>query len=837
MKYWLTHVRSKVHPLEALALLAIVAIAVWTRLGLVGVIEFKSDEAKAMLLAAGIFEQGAWPLLGMPAAGGAMNPPLYIYLVAVPLAFGRDALMAAGWVGLLNVVAVLVTVVLVWRHFGLPEALVAGLLYATSYWAAYYSRKVWQPSFLPFFTAFFALALFDFARGIGRWRLAWAIAWLGLAIQVHLSAVVLAPLLGLAVVLRRRTIRVAELLAGLVAPGIALIPYLIWEVGHGFANTRAMLFMPGTGAPVDLERLRFPLLLISGLEAHAITGDRFQEFLAAGPDFGPVFHLAEWLFAGGLVYFFIRIIRALRGRDYREAIVPALVLSWAIIPIPFYLRFSQPFYPHYVLALYPLQYVTIGAFVGAIGRWLVHHQGGGLGVSPKNTLKGTLNRPAAVGMILLASVIITIAVGSLWTFQRALNWIDTVDSGFFGLPLNRQIATAEAVRREIQQVVARSSGDSNALQIEANGSLSESLGFLLGRQVPFSAVDADQALVLPSGKGIGGSSLYILSTSDRSAAGRQLVQLYSSGVQLTVAYPGERDALRLYRLSAGSRDQLLDRPEWTRTTLRWENGVRLLGFQFDRGVTAGSIITPSILWSTGDESRRDTLAPYRFFVHVLDGEDRSVAGGDLLPYPVAEWGQDDLVLSWHPISVARLVPDGWDRLVIGMYDLRDLRRIPLADARTQAELGPLRVRPAEPVTMPKSAVRPSKPAVMTSGIELLGYELTKAGPRDSTAQLRLYWSTSRNISDDLTVFVHFTGIDGKPAVQHDGRPAGGRYPTKTWKPNELVVDDHPITFPASAAGVDFRVLVGMYQARSGRREQLAGGSDAIDLGLVRLEQP
>jgi hypothetical protein len=88
--------------------------------------------------------------------------------------------------------------------------------------------------------------------------------------------------------------------------------------------------------------------------------------------------------------------------------------------------------------------------------------------------------------------------------------------------------------------------------------------------------------------------------------------------------------------------------------------------------------------------------------------------------------------------------------------------------------------------------------------------------------LTLFWTTTADITQDYTVFVHVVDANGKMIGQWDQMPMGGAAPTTQWTVNQLVVDDYqvPVDFTlhnANQAGEPYRVLVGLYDAQSATR--------------------
>src|SRR5262249_50601067 len=96
----------------AAAVGAIVAVAAVARFLRLDLMEFKFDEAEACRLALhvlGYSEPGVgrfFPTAGLRSSVGVPNPPLFVYLVAIPLAVVRSPIAVAACVAAANVLAV-----------------------------------------------------------------------------------------------------------------------------------------------------------------------------------------------------------------------------------------------------------------------------------------------------------------------------------------------------------------------------------------------------------------------------------------------------------------------------------------------------------------------------------------------------------------------------------------------------------------------------------------------------------------------------------------------------------------------------------------------------------
>ncbi len=123
--------------------------------------------------------------------------------------------------------------------------------------------------------------------------------------------------------------------------------------------------------------------------------------------------------------------------------------------------------------------------------------------------------------------------------------------------------------------------------------------------------------------------------------------------------------------------------------------------------------------------------------------------------------------------------------------------------------------------------------VFGGAVRLEGYEIVdlRAGWE---AKVRLRWRCLAPLPADYQVFVHLVDDAYNFYGQHDGAPNGGASPTSTWRPGDLIADEHVIRIPPEAAGRELAVRVGLYSLADGKR--LATGSgDHLLLARVKVK--
>jgi hypothetical protein len=130
-------------------------------------------------------------------------------------------------------------------------------------------------------------------------------------------------------------------------------------------------------------------------------------------------------------------------------------------------------------------------------------------------------------------------------------------------------------------------------------------------------------------------------------------------------------------------------------------------------------------------------------------------------------------------------------------------------------------------------------ARFADGIELTGFAVPDRPIQPGhTLNVVLAWRADPNVETrrDFTVFVHLVASDGSLVAQHDDPPASGYAPTTSWRPGQVVYDDHAIAIPADTPNGLRAVQVGLYLPSTGQRAPLLGpngksAGDTVDLDV------
>ncbi|MDD9941139.1 MAG: hypothetical protein OXU20_08885 [Myxococcales bacterium] len=362
---------------DRLVLLGVCTVTAVLRLWDLDLMEFKGDEAGVIDLALPLALGREWPLKGLVSSVGIHNPPLFIYLVAIPTAILPDPRFVTGaLVGLSHVAATAITFLWVRRHMGFVTATAAALMFATAPWAVLYGRKLWAQDVLPplVITSVYLCERFWRKR---RSRAAFALPIILCALfQLHLSAVAVFALVGgmLAVGLRR--IHYGALAAGTLLALLTLTPYLVHQAQRDYHDLRGFHNLAqgkrANGKPRSREKVwsAEPLVLSTQVVTdHSLAyaaGRSHRMFQASQSNAGSMLSKAAeaasqvlWVVGLGLL-----AARLTRRQTRTPAYIALGCWMFGYVAAMLVLRLEEQ-YPHYFIMLYPVAFVVMALPLGA----------------------------------------------------------------------------------------------------------------------------------------------------------------------------------------------------------------------------------------------------------------------------------------------------------------------------------------------------------------------------------------------------------------------------------------------------------------------------------------
>lgn len=236
-------------------------------------IEFKSDEAINIFLA-------AQPLLGhsfLPGGTvsslGVLNPPIFNYILFPITLISLDPRIITLFMALANVAGILGFFLLLKKYYGLATATIASLLLSFSPWAILYSRKIWMQDLLVPLTVLMLLAVHKLI--VEKKEKYWIlyIATSLVLIQLHQVSVVFIAATSL-FMFRKVKLNFKFIIWGAIIGLIPLIPYIIFEIQNGCPDCYSFLQSKSKLSPkFSMQTFMRPFQILGVGDFRSILGD------------------------------------------------------------------------------------------------------------------------------------------------------------------------------------------------------------------------------------------------------------------------------------------------------------------------------------------------------------------------------------------------------------------------------------------------------------------------------------------------------------------------------------------------------------------------------------
>jgi hypothetical protein len=358
--------------LEIPVLLGVCVLAAWLRLRDLDLMEFKEDEAIAVDLARRILD-GDVVTTGLESSIGAHNPPLFAYLIAIPVAVGDDPRVTTAFVGVLAAIAVALTYFVLRPRLGAFVALAASALFATAPWAVLYGRKLWGQSVLPIVCVGLLWSLFVVLERPRSRAAACVPILLCVAFQLGFSALALVVPACVVMLYRAREVHWRAAGAGTCVALLLLAPWLSHQVTTGFEDVAALAGgdeeMPAP-EPGAMKAARQSIRLLGTGGWDYVAADSMPAFVE---DVGRTWRLsraastlASFLFVLGLATCALCVVRgASTSRRWPWLVLGpvsgtrALLLVWLTgVWLTYATPTSDRLFPHYLVVTYPVAFAV-----------------------------------------------------------------------------------------------------------------------------------------------------------------------------------------------------------------------------------------------------------------------------------------------------------------------------------------------------------------------------------------------------------------------------------------------------------------------------------------------
>lgn len=259
-----------------------------------------------------------------------------------------------------------------------------------------------------------------------------------------------------------------------------------------------------------------------------------------------------------------------------------------------------------------------------------------------------------------------------------------------------------------------------------------------------------------------------------------------------------------------------------RTTIRWKDGLTLLGYQqpIDTATLGDELALDLYFTTTRPPETNMSLAL------SLVGQDGGEAASATLPvvsesYPTSQWQPGHVLKGQHRVRPSAAAPSGEYRWCLSLVDAAgtavSARRGLSPVSVDEVCLGGLTlVEP--PVATPPTSVAHTLDATFGDHIQLLGYDLSAATVQPGESfDLTLAWQANAALRTSYKVTLQLLSDDQHIVAQSDGVPANWTRPTTSWRPQEVIGDHHSLTVNADTPPGRYNLIAAVYDEETGDR--------------------
>lgn len=596
---------------------------------------------------------GDMPLAANKSSVGFVNPPMIEYLYAAALRLWPDILSVSLLTLLGGLLAVAATGFVTTRLFGRRAGLWAMLAFAVAPWAVFWSQLIWNQTMVPPLAALalggLLLYLADRPRAV---YLILSFAAAAAMTQVHPGTAVQLVTIAFALLLFRRRVRLGHVLAATAVFALLYVPYLIYQIGAGWADFRAIGGVAGQEATLSGAAVLLSLDLI-----------RAQGLYRAVPRVVAFDALATVLFLGSLAVVMARWTDGSRwtdrsrlaGRRPPDFVALTVILLWFLLPLLFYLRSSVYLQNYYLVGQWPAHFMILGIGLDTAQRLIARRA---------DRARSSIARRVWLG----AGILLPLLFLALFAFQVLFSLSYQNERAAGGGPL-LQVRHARTIIDMSRRLLAerpscRLVGLGRGHQVE-NSDLALLQEFVDPARVILA--DGDLSLPLPRPCAV------YLDTRPGTAAS------YALAAQAQ-ALPGEQVQVR------DQTWQFYEREEPAASSASgviagWDAGLDLVGY-FPGDLRPGETMTLVLTWDVTDRPG----AFYHFGTYLLDETGAVVTQHDGPGFDSVQWRPGDRFVTFHPLPIPADLPGGHYRTAVALYAWPELTRAELAGGETTAFL-------------------------------------------------------------------------------------------------------------------------------------------------------
>ncbi|NMC35845.1 hypothetical protein GYA49_02255 [Candidatus Beckwithbacteria bacterium] len=321
------------------------------RLTNLSLIEFKADEALAMLSAASFYQKPFIASNSGVSSIGILYPPLSYFIITILSLFSSSPVFVSFLIALINSALVVLFYLLLRKYYGKLVAIVASVWMASSPWSILFSRKIWNPDLVLILVLPILYFLLQILKKPNKKAYLWLFLCLALLTQLHFSGLYLLLIIGGIFFYYKVKPGYQQAGLGFALGIIPALPLFFYNINSQPFCRDCLAFGEYLKLPkqFQLANLIRPWQFATGLNFTDVLGQDYQLFLQQYPVVA---------YISGI--FLLSFILALLGAYllYKDKKQHWLLLIVGLVPVLYFIL-RLPAYMYYFVILSPFIYLFL----------------------------------------------------------------------------------------------------------------------------------------------------------------------------------------------------------------------------------------------------------------------------------------------------------------------------------------------------------------------------------------------------------------------------------------------------------------------------------------------
>jgi hypothetical protein len=266
------------------------------------------------------------------------------------------------------------------------------------------------------------------------------------------------------------------------------------------------------------------------------------------------------------------------------------------------------------------------------------------------------------------------------------------------------------------------------------------------------------------------------------------------------------------------------------SSLRWDNGLRLVGHKWQKPMVAGEKACLTLFWI----SEQPQVHSSRLKLRLIDGDGEvafehkssmlslmhslpMTSLGIRSEFPTTAWPAGNIVAQDVMFETPPELPPLSYRLNLRIAD-NTTQQVVSIGGELEGSLGHVSVsRPPKPCRPQDVAIQRRQDVSFGGRVKLLGYDLPQDPPRPGHhLPVWLHWAAETSLSTDYQVQLRLLSGDGAQLAETMGSPSSTVFPTSMWMDGDLAQSRFDLHLPPDMEGGEYRLVLRVFNSRTGQ---------------------